>query len=54
MRSVLPQHENEVIAIDALAPLPSSTAGVKYVFVILNVFTKFVTYMQLNVALHKF
>lgn len=42
MKSVIPKDENDLVAVDLFGPLPTSTAGVKYIFVVLNVFTKFI------------
>lgn len=48
MKSIIPKNENELIAVDLFGPLPSSIAGVRYIFVVLNVFTKFVKLYKLK------
>lgn len=42
MKAIIPKNETELLAVDVFGPLPPSIAGVKYVFVVLNVFTKYV------------
>lgn len=42
MEAIIPRDENDLLAVDIFGPLPASTAGVKYILVILNVFTKYI------------
>lgn len=42
MKPILPVDKEDLIAVDIFGPLPPSTGGVRYILVILNVFTKFV------------
>nr|CAI5864426.1 unnamed protein product [Callosobruchus analis] len=48
MKSIIPKDENELVAVDIFGPLPTSVGGVKYVFVVLNVFTKYVILYQIK------
>lgn len=42
MKSIIPKNDNDLLAVDIFGPLPTSVAGVKYIFVILNVYTKYI------------
>jgi len=48
MKSIIPLNQNELLAVDLFGPLPTSIAGVKYIFVILNVFTKYIKLYKLK------
>ena len=41
-KAVVPLGRGELVSADYFGPLPTSTAGVKYLFVIVNNFTKYV------------
>lgn len=43
-RSILPSKPNELISVDLFGPLPAGPAGVRYVFVMIDVFSKYVTF----------
>lgn len=50
MSTIIPEDDKDILAIDIFGPLPTSTGGVKYVLVVLNVFTKFVKLYALRKA----
>lgn len=50
MKSIIPQDIDDLLAIDIFGPLPSSIRGVKYILVVLNVFSKYVKLYTLRKA----
>lgn len=53
VHAIVPEGPNDLIACDIFGPLVPSVAGVKYIFVVLNVFTKFVRLYTLRNATAK-
>lgn len=50
LHSIIPNTKNELLALDIYGPLPVSRGGVSYVLVLLDVFSKYVTFYALKKA----
>ena len=50
MKPVIPSTVGELVAVDFFGPLPASTYGMQYIFVVLDVFSKFVKLYPLRKA----
>lgn len=48
--SIIPETKNDLIAVDLYGPLPRSRGGTTFVFVVVDVFTKYVTFYALKKA----
>ncbi|KAG5864333.1 hypothetical protein JTB14_018731 [Gonioctena quinquepunctata] len=51
--SIIPEDEYDLLAVDFYGPLPSGQFGMKYIFVVLNVFTKYVVLYTMRNATTK-